>query len=319
MNFVDFKKSLNDTLSPVYVFYGEDAFLIETCIKNLKSACEITQPNMNITIFKEDFDFKNLMLSLETFPFIDKTRLVIVYNCKMTEDEKSKLISYAQNPNTFVCLALVFDGESKLPENDKIVAVNCNKLDANMLKRKVLADLKPKGVLISDDALKLLFSYCDLNLTQINSELEKLISYAGDSKIINEDMIRELCVKDVSYSIYELTDALGNKRTEQSINILNGLLKDTDVNMVIGLLYGHFRRLLISSIIPNNIDNQKIANSLQVKPYAISVAKNQSKNFGAKKLFELCEKLQEIDLRIKNNFSDPQNEIYSFVFLALGD
>ncbi|MBQ8749300.1 MAG: DNA polymerase III subunit delta [Clostridia bacterium] len=315
MKFVDFKKSLIELIEPVYIFYGEDRYLIDTCIKNLTTACEISLPELNLSIFDANADINEVLTACETLPFLDKMRLILLKDIELNEDKRKKLIEYAKNPNKSVCLAISIKGETKEMEN--ITLVDCEKLDANMIRKKVLSDLKPKGFLISDEALKVLISYCDYNLTQIYSELEKLMAYATEHKVITEDMIKTLSVKDVSYNIFELTESLGNKDTEHAINTLNYLLKDEDPIAIIGLLYGYFRRLLIVAMTPAEVDNANIANSLQIKPYAITLARKQCKLFGAKKLYDLCDKLQKIDLKAKTNFCNVENELYSFVFSAL--
>ncbi|MGN1227169.1 MAG: DNA polymerase III subunit delta [Christensenellales bacterium] len=315
MKFVEFKKSLMEKIEPIYVFYGEDRYLIDTCIKNLTSACEIEFPELNLSIFDDTSDIEKIFLSCETLPYIDKLRLIIVKDIELNEGLKKKLIEYSNNPNKSACLAITAKGEVK--ETDGITYVDCDKLDANMIRKKVLNDLKPKGYLISDDALKVLISYCDFSLTKIYSELEKLMAFATENKVITEDMIKTLCIKDISFNIFELTEALGTKESDKAVKTLNYLIKEEDAIMILGLLYSYFRRLLIVAMSQDKVDNQVIATNLQVKPYAITLAKKQSKLFGVKKLLALCEKLQNIDLKVKNNFSNVENELYSFLFSAL--
>lgn len=315
MKFVDFKKSLNEKIEPIYVFYGEDRYLIDTCLKNLKSACEIELPEMNISLFDEYCNIDDIFTSCETLPFMDKLRLVIVKDIELTDNLKNKLIQYAQNPNKSATLAISIKGTTKEMEN--IIIVNCEKLDFDLIKKKVVTDLSKQGFLISNDAIKLLTNYCDFNLTQIYSELDKLKSFANENKTISEEMVKTLSVKDISFNIFELTDALGSKQGDKAINILNYLLKTEDPMLILGLLYGYFRRLLIVSMMPANADNFSLSEDLQVKPYAITLAKKQSQYFTPKKLLSLCEKLQKIDISLKSTFSNAETEIYSFAFLAL--
>lgn len=315
MKFVEFKKSLQEKIEPIYLFFGEDRYLIDTCIKNLTMACEIEYPDFNIASFNNDTAFEDVLTSCETLPFMDKLRLVIVKDIELNEDKKKKLIEYAKNPNKSVSFAITIKGETK--EIEGVTPVDCNKIDANMIRKKVLADLKPKGFLISDEALKVLISYCNFSLTQIYSELEKLMAYADENRVITEAMITTLSVKDVSYNIFELTEALGKKQCEEALRILDYLIDKEEHIGLIGLLYSYYRRLLMVALSPANLDNATIAEQLQVKPYAITLAKQQCKMFGPKKLLALCDKLHNIDIKVKSTFSNTKNELYSFVFSAL--
>lgn len=314
MKFIEFKKSLNEKIEPIYIFYGEDRYLIDNCLKNLIASCEIELPELNLSILDNGTDINEIINSCETLPFMDKLRLTIIKDMEFNENIKSKITKYASKPNTSACLA--FTTKSEPPAIENVVKVDCGKLDATMIRKKLLADLTPKGYMISDEAIKALISYCDYSMTKIYSELDKLMAYATN-KTIKSEMIQTLCVKDLSYSIFELTDALGKKDSEQAIKILSSLVKNEDLIGIIATLYGHFRRLFIVSITSPSVDNISIANSMGVKPYAIQVARQQAKYFSRNKLMELCEKLQAIDLRVKTNFSNTENELFSFVFSAL--
>lgn len=315
MKFVNFKKSLQEIIAPIYLFYGEDRYLIETCIKNLKLYSEIEYPDFNIATYGEDADFGDVLTACETLPFMDKMRIIIVKDIDFNEDKRKKLIEYAKNPNKSVSLAITIKGETKAI--DGVTMVDCNKLDATMIRRKVLVDLKNKGFLIGDEALKTLILYCNYNLTQIYSELDKLTAFADENKVITDEMIRTLSVRDCTYNIFELTEALGNKRSEEALKILDYLIEQEDHIALIGLLYSHYRRLLMVAISPLNLDNATIADQLQVKPYAVKIARQQCKLFGTKKLYMLCNKLHNIDLEVKTTFTSTKNELYSFVFSAL--
>ena len=317
MKFVEFKKSLTDYMAPVYIFFGDDAFLIESCISNLKKECEISLPDLNLSIFNDESDFEEIMTSCETFPFMDKLRLVIAKDITITDKIKERIIQYSEKPNAYACLAIIVKGDAKLVDNDKITVVDCNKLDDIIIKKKVIADIKIKGYTITDEALSLLIRFCDNSLTRINSELSKLLPYANDKKEISEDMVRSMVVADVSYNIFELSDAILNKNTDKAIKVTKFLLETEEAYSVIGLLYNYFRRLLIVGITPSNIDNANIAKSLQVKPYAITLARNQCKQIGIKKLYNLCEEMQKIDLKIKNEFSNAENDLYNIIFSAI--
>ncbi len=315
MKFVEFKKSLQEIIEPIYLFYGEDRYLTETCIKNLKLSSEIEYPDFNIVSYGEDANFEDVLTACETLPLMDKMRIVIVKDIDFNEDKRKKLIEYAKKPNKSVTLAITIKGETK--PIDSVTFVDCNKLDATMIRRKVLTDLKDKGFLISDEALKTLILYCDYNLTQIYSELDKLIAFADENKVITEEMIRTLSVRDCTYNIFELTEALGNKRSEDALKILDYLIDEEDHIALIGLLYGHYRRLLMVTLSPPDLDNATIADQLQIKPYAVKIARQQCRLFGKQKLYILCDKLHNIDLNIKSTFTNTKNELYSFVFSAL--
>jgi DNA polymerase-3 subunit delta len=85
------------------------------------------------------------------------------------------------------------------------------------------------------------------NLREIANELEKLFTYVGKRTAITKEDVRAICSASRQAVIWELTDALGARRTSQAITALENLLDAGEKPIgVLMMLVGQFRLMLLA-------------------------------------------------------------------------
>jgi len=85
------------------------------------------------------------------------------------------------------------------------------------------------------------------NLREIANELEKLFIYVGKRTAVTKDDVRAICSASRQAVIWELTDALGARRTPQAIRALESLLDDGDQPIgILMMLVAQFRLMLLA-------------------------------------------------------------------------
>ena len=85
------------------------------------------------------------------------------------------------------------------------------------------------------------------NLREIANELEKLITYVGKRNEILPEDVRAICSASRQAVIWELTDALGARRTAQAIAALENLLDSGDQPIgILMMLVAQFRLMLLA-------------------------------------------------------------------------
>lgn len=309
MKFVDFKKSLSIKVEPCYILFGNDNYLIESSYSNLVKVCVTNYPELNIKTFTNENEIDEILLSCETLPLCNDKMVIIAKNYTITENVKAKISAYMEKPNPTTVLMIT---TKEKVEIKNCTEVDCNSLPDDILIKKINLELSRKGYTITTEAVKNLIANCENSLTRIFNELEKLISLCDETKTITNDCVQGNVQKDINYSIFKLTEAMGKKNCTEAINVLNYLITQNEQKNLITIMYNYFRRLFYS-VVSNGSTNDEVANSLQVKPYAIQIAKEQAKVFGASNLLKIIKELEEIDERIKNTFSNLDNELYAFV------
>ena len=111
------------------------------------------------------------------------------------------------------------------------------------------------------------------NLREIANELEKLFTYVGKRSDVTKEDVRAVCSVSRQAVIWELTDALGARRTSQAINALENLMDAGDQPIgILMMLVAQFRLMLLA----RDLMQRKL----------ISVRDGQGGNFEFVKAFE---------------------------------
>ena len=112
--------------------------------------------------------------------------------------------------------------------------------------------------------------------------------------------------------IYELKEALGQRKADKALKILEVLKKESGI---LGLIINHFRRLFFISI--TDLTDKELASLLNVKEFAISKQKGQIRNFSKMQLKKIYALLEEVDYSIKSGAMLQENALYFLVLSIL--
>lgn len=320
MKFVELKNSLKNSVLPCYIIQGEDDFLCNSSLNLIERQMfgEITRNNLNKQVVStENLDANKFIDILNTVPFFDKYKLVILrqYDDKVSNDIISQLKNYLTSPSSSTVLVIYSLSSSDAFKSLKNSAevVDCSRLDKNNISGWVLAKLKTTkkvgngseiSLTIDQDALALLIDYTNGYLSKISMEIEKLIAYC--SVVITKQDVEKLVSKDLEYSIFELTEAIGQGNKTKAVLIKNDLMSNRKTfNTTMAVCSSFFRRLFLSITSP--LPNSEIANLLGVKEYAITKSKEVAKKFGAKTLKEIVELCASLDYKTKTSEMSLEN------------
>ncbi|MBO4262414.1 MAG: hypothetical protein J5903_01370, partial [Clostridia bacterium] len=199
MKFKELKKSLSVEISPVYLVSGEDAFFRERALKLICERC-VKEPDINLTVYngadvKEDPE--KLLSALFSFPFMSEKRVVAVREYYPTSANFAPLRPYFEDPQETTVFVVVNSASCDVLSKQKgITPVDCSKGDLSLLGGWVSNEAAKAGLAITPRAAANLIDLCDYDMTRINGETEKLISYAADKGEITEDDVSEICVKE---------------------------------------------------------------------------------------------------------------------------
>ncbi len=312
MKFVELKSSLNNVKN-AYFILGKDSYLRNSAQKLIENACVKSLPDFNINSFdNENFDITKILDICQSMPLCDNRRVVIIKNITLDKTSVDMILKYLQKQNNYCCLLFV---KEELSTNEKPLLNFCETVDCNYLDEKIIEKIIAKKLqekLIKSDiyTIKCLISYCNYNLSKINLELEKLIAYVGEGGILEKNHIELMVVKDVEYSIFELSNAVLEKNGEVAFKVLTYMIENGEsIQNMFGLLLSSFRRLFFART--SNLSNTELAKHLEVKEYAIKLARN--KKLSATKLKEILELGSKLDFQIRKGEITDKNAIYTFI------
>ncbi len=304
------KKRLNEGLASVYLVEGDDFYLFDKALSMIKNACKITLEDFNVTIFDdENFSLEKLFNATEMLPMNDPKRLVVIKGGQVKEGDKKKLENLLLKIPKTTCVVVLDYNKNFEFLKKSFVYVDANRMDRETVKKLVVAYLAKSGKQISGEALETLIGATNGYLTKIMNELAKLECYDLESPLITKKMVDEIAIKDVEFSVFELTDALSKKKGDKAIKLLKLMEKDPGV---FSLISNHFRRLFYVSI--SDMTNSELAALLNVKEYAIVKARELARGFSKAQLKKINALLEELDYNVKSGKLLASNALHLLVF-----
>ena len=305
------KRLKNGTVDSLYLFYGEEKYLLENSIKRIKKIFGELINGINY-ISIDETNVNNIISDLETPAFGFEKKLIIAKNTglfkKETKSKKSdnsllkeKINTYLKNHietlKTYVILVFIEDTVEKcsllttLEENG--VVCNFEYQKANQIQARLKAIFNAYEVQIEQFTIMYLIESCGTNMQDLINEARKLIEYAEKGGKIEKSDIDNLCIKKVESVIFDLTDSLGKKNIAQAIDVLRNLIIAKEpVQKIMITLYNHFKKLYLTKMALKI--NKDIAVSLDLKPNQIFLVNKYKMQAGYFKLSELKKILKEL-------------------------
>lgn len=286
-----------------YILYGFDEQLIKENIKIIK----------NIVLDKNSIDFNYVQFDgntvdmdkvinvCETMPFMSDKKVVVIYRSsflKEGEDKEelkkfNKLYKYLDNPAPYSILLVyyVFEDEREKAGNKikklekKAFCVKFDKLKGMYLEKKVKSIFDERKREIGKIELKFFCDNVDADMNIIMNEVEKLCSYTEGKEITKDDVYVMLPPKSDN-DIFDLVDALAQKKPEKAIDILNELIfKGEKIPMILFMIERQFRLLFnIKYGIDSGKKKDTLVSELKLNPYICDKMIVQSRKFTIKQL-----------------------------------
>lgn len=303
----------------IYLFYGEEKYIIESEVKRIKKNFGECIPGINY-IMMDESNVDNLISDMQTPAFGFTKKLIIVKNSGIfKKDSKSKKgktdnlsdkISEYINQNIKLIqdtVVLVFIEETieknnlfKTIEKNGLV-FQYNKLKPAEAETKVKSICNAYKVNINNDTLKYFIEVCGTDMQNLINEIRKQIEYAKTGGTITRESIDALAIKQLDVVIFDLTDNLGKRNTQESLRILSDMIYYREpVQKILITLYNHFKKLYLTKIAIQ--ENRNIAEALNLKPNQLFLTNkysNQCKYFTKNELRKILQEMIDLDTNYK--------------------
>ena len=297
----------------IYVLYGNETFLLEQKLKDLKEKYNISEEMMNLVVYDDPLvQIKDVIEDCNTPPFLSEYKMVILKNPiflttqKIPEKNKqdlSVLEDYLSKPfeqTIFVIFSDVknFDERKKIVKRLKkeAVYVTLDELSEQQLTGTIRQAIKKRKCLIEDDAMELLLSRVEHQLIKAMNEVEKLTLYTLHIKI--ED-VKMLVSKPIEENAFELVSAIMKKKQTLAIQIYKDLMIKNEEPVKLIVMIANQMRLLyqVKVLDRKGYNDQEIAKILAINPYRIKYLRQDARYF---ELDDLLAKLNDLACLDKN-------------------
>lgn len=208
----------------VYLLFGEEDFLKRSYKNRLRDAM-VGEDTMNLGVFVgKDVQVEEVISMAETMPFFAERRLVIVEDSGLFKKDAGRLPDYlAQLPETthMVFVESEVDKRSRMYKKVKELGypAELKPQTERELKRWVLQLLTQEEIRLTEPVMDYFLMTTGTNMSLIRSELDKLISYLGDRKVLTREDIDAVCTPQVVGRIFDMTAALAAKDQKRALEL----------------------------------------------------------------------------------------------------
>ena len=214
------------SFKPVYLLFGEEAFLKKSYKNRLKDA--ITDGDtMNYNYYEGKGMNVNEIIGLsDTMPFFSEKRLILMEDSGFFKggagaDEMTQYMEHIPETTCLVFVESEVDKRSRLYKAVKKYgyAAELSHQDPGQLARWAAGILSKNGRKITGRTMELFLSKTGDDMENISSELEKLISYTLGRDIVTDEDVETICTTQVTNKIFDMISAISARQTRKAMDL----------------------------------------------------------------------------------------------------
>jgi DNA polymerase-3 subunit delta len=300
--------------SPLYLFHGEEEFLVEELTRSLLDATlDESARSFNLDIvYGSDVDAKAIVSLAAAYPMMSERRVVIVKEFDKVMS-KELLVPYLEIPSPTTCLAVIsakpdFRLKAYKLLRDTGVAVECKQLYDNEIPSWISSRVKKLGKKISPEACQVMQGYVSRSLREIQNEIDKLFIYVGEKQEISVDDVNNVVGMSKQFNIFELQKAIGKKDIGRAVEVMEQMLDagEYPVAIVAGLAKYMQKIWLAQELRRRQISEFQLAADLGVSPFYVKDYIEAARRYSSDELEKCFDALLQADLTLKSTSSDQK-------------
>ncbi|MDO4622213.1 MAG: DNA polymerase III subunit delta [Eubacteriales bacterium] len=297
----------NQTFKQVYLLYGTEAYLREDYKKKLLKALMPEEDSMNMTVYSgAAVDEAEVIGQAETMPFFADRRVILLEDTGFFKKSCDKLADYMKKLPDY--LVIVFVEEAIDKRNKLWKAVQKNGYAAEfaeqseaILSRWVLQQITKEGKKITGADMQHFLEITGNDMSNISSELEKLLSYCMDADIITRADIDAVAAPQITGQIFEMVRAVAEHRQREALDFYYDLLALKEPPMrILFLLARQFNQLLtIKTMQANGKGVNEIASACKLPPFVVKKSQALCRQYSTKQLQRIVGDMVQAETDVK--------------------
>jgi DNA polymerase-3 subunit delta len=170
---------------------------------------------------------------------------------------------------------------------------------------------------IEEDAADELADLCNCDLRAMQSEIEKLATYAGAGQPIRRADVEALVVSEKKYSVWELAEVLATGQRARAFGFLSSVLQQGEAApALIGAMAWMYRKLIEAQQLSPHISRYQAAGRLGMRVATAEMALQQARKIPRQRLVEGLRALYDADSTLKAG-STNDRAVMEFVVAQL--
>ncbi|MFI5322995.1 MAG: DNA polymerase III subunit delta [Thermodesulfobacteriota bacterium] len=306
--------------APVLIFTGDQPYLAEQAVSDLKRILLGPSGDVNYTIFYgENASGKEIADDASTYPMFSKKKLIVVKNAdKLSAKELTALETYTASPSRSTCLVLIFS-EVKKP---KLGGKNAALFDFSLGKGNALSAVREEagrlGYEITNAGAETLLGLVGEDLQEVHNEMIKISIYKGDKKTIGPADVEALTKKTKFADIYQLINAVSKRDKRTAHRVLADLETAGEEPLsILGLLSWRFRLIWrAKELLDMRTSQVEMIKALKISPGQYYYLSEDLKKFTYNDIARIMGALADCDKKLKLSYV-PKSFVLTKLVLEL--
>ena len=320
----------------VFLFYGQEEYLMEKEIKKLKGELlDASFMSMAYKVF-DNPPFQTLIECVQSAPLMFGNTLSIIYldkylvGNKMSLDDKQiesfdySLSTLSDSVNiVFVC---------KIPRDENKKPDSRKKFYKSLAKRAQVKEFaqfknydkqlpveiqkmaKEKDLTISLDCVSLFIEQLGVNLTLIDSELEKLKIALHPAKTVDAASIKKYCTS--SEDVFVLADLIIQGNKNEVLKQYNLLTEKRHPLEIFSVLQSNFQRFVYIKSYERKMSPADIGARLKLHEFIVKKTQEKLRKTSLDKLVQIRESLIDAEYKLKTGQSASPEIVLELALLS---
>ena len=319
----------------VFLFYGQEDYLIDKEIKKLKSELlDASFMSMSYKIY-DNPPFEDLLSCVQSAPLMFGNTLSVInldkyiFSTSSFDDKQIEALDFAlKNINdgtNVIFVGKVARDKYKKPDTRKKLYKTISKYAqvrefiqyptyAKELPPIIIQMAKEKDLTINADNTKVLIEQLGSNLVLIESELEKLKIAIHPNKTITEDAIKKHCFS--TEDVFMLADLIVQGNKNEILRQYNQLLEKRLPIEVLGALQNNLAFYVYVKYHEKSMSPQEIGAKQNKHEFVIKKTIEKLNNISLKKLIEIKEEITKVEYKIKSGQTTDGETLLELAMLS---
>jgi DNA polymerase III subunit delta len=306
---------------PGILLLGEEAFLRDQCRAALiEHYVEEGARTWAVSRFSANRgETQSALEQAQTLPMLSPRQVVFLEEAEAIEGlgEKNRketveaMLEYLKDPAPFT-----------------VLVVEASKLDMRMQLGKALAEVtlvvevgsgdnpeerlgnavvvartlaKEHGVELEKGAAEDLAEFVSGELLRLQTEMEKLATYAGTRAVIRREDISALVISEKTTTIWEVAGFLAAQQPKHALEFINRLFREGEAALLmLGGITWMYRKIIEASEVRGATNGWQAARALGMRPEQAEIALQCSRKISKERLMNGLRALKEADVQLKS-------------------
>ncbi len=304
-------------LRPVYLFFGEEDFLMHRALQRLEAALadRYGEPPLRVVREAQEVELPQFLAEARTATLWGPGQLLVLRQVEHYPAPALKAVGdYLDHPAPRSWIVFLAEGlrQKDLARNPvwsrlqrQEAALGFYRLKEGELYQWLTREAESRGKSLTPAAVQRLVEVVGDNLAELSQELEKLVLFAGKERTLTPALVAQLASHSRNYSIFALVDALGDPGAGKRLAALDHLLDLGEAPAkILGMLARQLRLLIRLKEAAGAAPDA--ARNLNLPPGVVKRLGQQAARFSEPALRAHLMLLHRTDLHLKTSTGNPR-------------